>query len=147
VSHKSETPRHFVDRIERLRRRLRAISKTRTGAQMGEISALEWAIPILELYVKMKFKDAPAARILFHTHEKKSIVYKLFERDGNIFYLCNLKIPHGDMTIDHVVALSKGGKDDMINYKLTHELCNLEKGNMSEADYRKMKEKQALEKT
>jgi len=142
VPHGSQ-PQREVNRIERLRRRLRAISKYPSQKQLGEISALEWAIPILEQHVKAKYEHVPAARILFHKHEKSLIVYQLLQRDGDICYLCGLKMPHGDMTIDHVVPLSKGGLDAMINYKLTHELCNVEKGNMTEADYRKMKEKEA----
>lgn len=144
MSRKGETPRHFVDRIERLRRRLRAISKYPSSKQMGEISALEWAIPILEHYVQEKYQDVPAARTLFHKHEKMLIIYQLISRDGKICYLCGLEMKDGDVTIDHVIPLSKGGLDAMINYKLTHELCNLEKGNMTEAQYRDRKFKESL---
>jgi len=141
---KGENPRHFIDRIERLRRRLRAISNHSSAKQIGEISALEWAIPILENYVHEKYKDVPPARILFHKHEKMLILYQLVSRDGKICYLCGREMKKGDMTIDHVIPLSKGGFDGMINYKLTHELCNLEKGNMTEDAYRKMKSKELV---
>lgn len=137
-------PRREVNRIERLRRRLRALSKYPSEKQRGEISALEWAIPILEKYVKMKHKSAPPARILYHKHEKKEIVSQLLERDGPECYLCEHLMPYNDMTIDHVIPLSKGGPDIMSNYKLAHELCNLEKADMTEGEYRSMKELERL---
>lgn len=140
-------PLREVNRIERLRRRLRALSKHPSEKQLGEISALKWAIPILEQYVKMKHKTLPAARILYHKHEKKEIVYKLLERDGPECYLCTHLMPYNDMTIDHVIPLAKGGLDVMANYKLAHELCNLEKADMTEEEYRNMKKLEELFKT
>lgn len=134
-------PQRDVNRIERLRRRLRVISKYPSVKQLGEISALEWAIPILEYHIKKKYKTIPAFRTLLYKHERSLIVQNLLRRDGTICYLCGLEMGLEDMTIDHVVPLSKGGRDGMINYKITHELCNLEKGNMTEGEYRKQKEK------
>ena len=45
-----------------------------------------------------------------------------------------------DRTVDHVIPLAKGGLDYVTNYKLAHNACNIDKGNMLLEDYRKMQE-------
>lgn len=44
-----------------------------------------------------------------------------------ICYLCDKEIT-GDIHIDHVMPLSKGGHDTIDNKKLTHPFCNMSKG-------------------
>jgi hypothetical protein len=140
---KNEGPRHSIDRIARLERRMRQlVNKTsRSGSNIGEISALEWAIPILEKYVVDTYGYAPATRANYYKHEKTWIIDVLRKRDGDDCYLCGHKIAPIAMTVDHVVPLSKGGTDDTTNYKLTHSTCNLAKGNLSLEEYRALEQK------
>jgi len=138
-----DSARREINRVSRLERRLRQLLKVRNKSQgqWGEISALEWAIPILELYLKKKYGDKllPVRKSL-HKHEKEQIVENLILRDGNVCYLCNLTMPRDDMTIDHVMPLAKGGADEYRNYKLVHDICNVKKGNMTLEAFRKHEE-------
>lgn len=55
------------------------------------------------------------------TNKKK----KLFEISKGVCYLCENKIENIDeANIDHVIPLSKGGRNAMFNLKLTHIKCN-----------------------
>lgn len=101
----------------------------KSPTNIGEISAIEWAIPILEKHLHDTYGEI-AIRASWHKHEKVEIMAELWLRDGNICYLCDHELDPARATIDHVIPLSKGGKDNMSNYKLTHEECNISKGNM-----------------
>lgn len=73
-------------------------------------------------------------------------VSKIIERDGSLCWICGLPVDEGDCTIDddgnfiagrsypsvdHVVPLSLGGKNDMNNARLAHCYCNVIKGSGS----------------
>lgn len=126
-----------MQRIARLERRMRQLTNLyrKSPSQVSEISAIEWAIPILEEYITRVYGEIPM-RASWHKHEKRAIVEQLWQRDGHICYLCYKPMEFRIVTIDHEVPLSKEGKDDISNYKLVHPACNLEKGNMLLEVYR-----------
>lgn len=143
----SKTPedsaRRQVQRVATLERRMRQLTSKyhQTPNNIAEISAIEWAIPILEQYLNETFGEGLVARVSWHKHEKRQIKSDLWDRDGQTCYLCNQFMSYREATIDHVIPLSKGGADNMSNYKLTHPKCNLEKGNMMLEVYLKWREK------
>lgn len=60
---------------------------------------------------------------------------EIFERDGWVCGLCSLPVnkdlpwPHPDSpTLDHVLALARGGNHTRANSQLAHARCNLSKG-------------------
>ena len=64
----------------------------------------------------------------------------LIERDGTNCHLCNEPVdtllPRNNRfgaTIDHVIPISKGGLDELDNLKLAHWICNIRKGNRTDA--------------
>jgi hypothetical protein len=64
----------------------------------------------------------------------------LIERDGLNCHLCHEPIdpslPRNSRfgaTIDHVIPISKGGLDELDNLKLAHWICNIRKGNKTDA--------------
>lgn len=127
-----DSARRQANRMAVLERRMRQLAGRyhRSGGQTAELSAIEWALPILEKHLYDTFGEDLAFRVKWHKHEKQEIKSKLWDRDGQICYLCNENMSYREATIDHVIPLAKYGKDDMSNYKLTHPKCNLEKGNM-----------------
>lgn len=48
----------------------------------------------------------------------------LLERDGNECFFCAQPMPDDDMTVEHLVALVRGGPNHMDNFALTHSKCN-----------------------
>lgn len=40
-----------------------------------------------------------------------------------------------DITIDHYIPLSKGGEDEIDNYRLAHFRCNRMKGSMTPEEF------------
>lgn len=139
---KGETARRQMDRIAKLERRMRQLVKKpyKSSSNIAEISALEWAIPILEKHITDTFGFTLPQRLAWHKHEKNNILSILWDRDGEICYLCNNPMRYPHVTIDHVIPLHRGGKDNLSNYRLVHSLCNVQKGNMTVEDYRKAKE-------
>lgn len=52
----------------------------------------------------------------------------VIERDGMVCGICGEEIPAGDLHIDHVVPIARGGSDALGNLQPAHSLCNLRKG-------------------
>jgi len=53
----------------------------------------------------------------------------IFERDQNTCQYCAKRFPKPDLTIDHVVPQSRGGRDTWENLVLACVPCNVRKGN------------------
>ena len=53
---------------------------------------------------------------------------QLIKRDGTKCFFCKNEM-HEDITVEHLVPLSSGGKNSYSNMVLTHEACNLKAGN------------------
>ena len=80
-------------------------------------------------------------------HSKLSLK-DLYIRDKGICYLCGKRCDYKDYTgegktfkpgdyypsIDHVVPLTKGGKDNWNNIRLAHRICNCRKGNSDDRE-------------
>lgn len=59
--------------------------------------------------------------------------YRIYKRDNHRCLKCGC--PHS-LTIDHVIPLSKGGKNHVDNYQTLCRKCNSKKGNTIGGDYR-----------
>lgn len=61
---------------------------------------------------------------------------KLINKYGAICYICEKPfIKMKDITFDHLRPVSKGGLDEMDNYRLAHFDCNQLKGTMTEKEF------------
>jgi len=68
-----------------------------------------------------KWDGAPIKELRQTTYRKEK--RKLLERDGDICFLCGLKL-FEDITIEHLIALASGGKNSLDNMVLMHRKCN-----------------------
>ncbi len=60
----------------------------------------------------------------------------LINKFGAVCYLCGLPFRSmKDITFDHWLPFSKGGMDELENYRLAHSECNQEKGNMTPEEF------------
>ncbi len=59
----------------------------------------------------------------------KSEKAKLLNRDGSDCFYCDLPM-NDDITLEHLIALSSGGKNALSNMVLCHEACNLKMNNL-----------------
>jgi 5-methylcytosine-specific restriction endonuclease McrA len=59
------------------------------------------------------------------------------QRDNSLCHLCGKWVDVGEMSLDHVVPLAKGGQHTLNNVKLAHKVCNSRKGDklMGEIDW------------
>ena len=53
---------------------------------------------------------------------------KVYERDGGKCYLCRCLVPFGDMHLEHVIPLCKGGEHSYANVRVSCKTCNQKKG-------------------
>ena len=54
----------------------------------------------------------------------------IIERDGADCWLCGNEMPMQDRTVEHLIAKSNGGTDELDNLALCHEACNVLLGNL-----------------
>ena len=54
-------------------------------------------------------------------------------------FFCGENLDRADRTINHIVAISKGGADYAYNYLVACRNCNVEKDNMDFYEYLKLK--------
>lgn len=57
------------------------------------------------------------------------IKVSILKREGCLCAICKEKIQKANMTIDHIIPLSQGGHNDIINLQATCKKCNAEKKN------------------
>lgn len=59
------------------------------------------------------------------------IKVSLLQRESHSCAICKRKIQKSNMTIDHIIPLSQGGHNDIVNLQTVCEKCNLRKKNQS----------------
>jgi 5-methylcytosine-specific restriction enzyme A len=57
----------------------------------------------------------------------------VIERDGWVCQICGGPIPDGDLHIDHIRPVSRGGRNSLSNLQAAHSTCNLKKSDRWEA--------------
>jgi 5-methylcytosine-specific restriction endonuclease McrA len=72
-------------------------------------------------------------RSVYRKHARRTIPpltnRELFNRDANICMYCGHQYPDSELTRDHVIPLSRGGKDRWSNVITACKTCNTRKGN------------------
>lgn len=60
----------------------------------------------------------------------------LINRDGNKCSICKKAFESmKDITFDHILPISRGGLDEVVNYQLAHFSCNQTKGVMTPREF------------
>lgn len=67
----------------------------------------------------------------------REVFERLYTKYKGKCQLCCKHKPRGDMTVDHVKPVSKGGSDDFRNKQILCHSCNTHKGNSTMAQTRK----------
>mgnify|MGYP004481179111 FL=1 len=66
------------------------------------------------------------------TKKERAIVYG---RARGLCQMCGKELLFGQMTVDHIVPLDKGGKNTLGNYQCLCQQCNFLKANFKENDF------------
>jgi 5-methylcytosine-specific restriction endonuclease McrA len=57
-----------------------------------------------------------------------NVLYFLWNRDMGICQLCFRSADIRDCSVDHIIPVAEGGRDDRDNLQLSHKKCNNKKG-------------------
>jgi len=89
----------------------------------GKFSS-DYARNALDCFNKNKKWDGrPISYGRSSAYKKEKI--RLIKRDGTCCFLCGKEL-EDDITVEHLIALVAGGKNDISNMVLTHYVCNAE---------------------
>lgn len=94
----------------------------------GHITAPGFAGQCLEA-----FEAGASLGMGFRLHDRTPmarIKHALLERDGDGCFFCARPMTAQDMSVEHLVALAKGGPNHMDNLALAHEACNKKADNL-----------------
>lgn len=71
--------------------------------------------------------------------KRKSIKEKdrrmIYKKYHGICQLCGRTITYEEMTVDHIIPLGLGGKNQLSNYQCTCRTCNKMKGTMLQGEF------------
>jgi len=65
----------------------------------------------------------------------KAVRHEVYKRDGCICQFCGAKRQPRELTIDHLVPVSRGGHDEITNYLTACKACNQRKADLSLEDF------------
>jgi hypothetical protein len=94
----------------------------------GKISANGFALKAVEAFERNQKLDMGFAKTARTVNTKYKAA--LLKRDGRECFYCGLDMPDEDVTIEHLIALDKGGNNRLENMALAHYECNQKAGNM-----------------
>jgi 5-methylcytosine-specific restriction endonuclease McrA len=97
------------------------------AASSEVIRTVHFQIRVPEVIVLTLYGGLPRREVVL---SRKNI----FERDNNTCQYCGRKKSREDLTIDHVVPRSRGGKNEWVNLVLACYNCNARKQNRMPAD-------------
>jgi len=86
------------------------------------ISTVSYRLKIPQAIVLLLYDKLPPRRVKF---TRKNI----YRRDNNTCQYCGRKLPTDQLNIDHVIPLSRGGKNTWENVVCSCIACNMRKGN------------------
>ena len=64
----------------------------------------------------------------------------ILARDGNACYLCGIILAEGEITLEHVIPLARGGSHTPDNVRVACKRCNFSKGTKTPEEFLKWKE-------
>ena len=86
------------------------------------IRTVRLRLPVPEIIVLTRNNRMPARTVPFSRRN-------LYRRDGNRCQYCGRRMPTSELSIDHVVPRSRGGRTNWTNCVLACVPCNVRKGN------------------
>lgn len=97
-------------------------SQQHTPQQDHFISTISYRLKVPRVIILMLYDRLPPRRVKF---TRKNI----YRRDNNTCQYCGRKLRTEDLNLDHVVPLSRGGKNSWENVVCSCISCNMRKGN------------------
>ena len=75
--------------------------------------------------LKVKKKVRKSNRVHIHKNTRLAV----YKRDNGVCQMCGNPLTEEEFTLDHIVPLDRGGKNEMSNYRCLCDKCNKIKGN------------------
>jgi len=91
------------------------------------IRTISYKLKIPRIILLLIYDKIPLRKVKF---TRKNI----YKRDGNRCQYCGKKFKREDLNLDHVIPVSRGGKDNWYNVVCSCVPCNIRKGNKTLAE-------------
>ncbi len=78
--------------------------------------------------IKILDKNAKRRAVLKGATVEKVDRGEIYIRDNGLCGICGLHVSLHDVTLDHIIPLSKGGEHSKLNVQIAHRSCNSAKG-------------------
>lgn len=108
----------------------RAVSEARARVKDPDddyIRTIHFEIQVPRVIRLLTYDRLPRTRVKFNRRN-------LFARDGNRCQYCGKKFPTGELSLDHVMPRSRGGRTDWENIVCACVRCNVRKGGRTPAE-------------
>lgn len=104
-------------------------SDLRVGPHEPQVQTVRFGIRIPEVITLTRYNRVPLKSVSFSRRN-------LFRRDEHTCQYCGVQPGVGDLTIDHVLPRSRGGKTSWTNCVLACSACNIRKANRTPSQAR-----------
>lgn len=110
--------------------------------QIREIQQLKYRKGLSDEFIVhralQQYYDRKMDEEMFRKYRKLQLRRKLSYQSWLCYY-CEKPLAIGNCTLDHLIPKDRGGTSDPDNLVVTCTVCNWEKGNMTEEEYRKFR--------
>lgn len=84
----------------------------------------------------------PAQPVILSRLEMSALKAELYASQNKLCHWCGKIMQRSEVTLEHLIPLDRGGDDTKENIVLACRECNMDKGNMTEAEYKRKLAKQ-----
>ena len=128
-AYRTQSRRRLEDPLYREANRLRAEVWRREHPGQAQANTNRWhkANPIRRRAQGRVDRALRRARLLGVPTEK-IVVEDIAARDGWRCHICGKRVARANMSLDHLIPVSKGGPHLKVNVALAHLLCNIRRG-------------------
>lgn len=121
-------------------RKARASDWYRSNPERAKEARERWRQENPERYAaaKMRWQKAhPKERLEIENRRRvrlrsgvveKIDVWTIYERDGGRCHICGKRVAKRELSLDHLIPVSKGGPHVATNVRIAHRLCNVRRG-------------------
>lgn len=105
----------------------------------GRVSAVNEVVKTA--WMAFRYKKPYQANKISKRVKKNNVLYTLLQRDGYSCFYCAKTLEEKDMTIEHLLSISMGGRNHLANLVVACTNCNNDAGHLTLIEKIKLRER------